>query len=117
MELPVQRQLLELLRALALGAGFGLLYDLLRPLRLRRWSAALSDGVWCLAVLTGLQAFALYAGGGRLRLFALAAMGLSGGLWLRLVSPLLRALGRLPGQARRVFGRARKRPVNFAKKL
>lgn len=90
MELPVSLQLRELSLALALGAGFGLLYDLLRPLRRGRLSTALADLVYALLALFGLLLFTLYAGRGRLRLFALGAMGLSGGLWLGLFSPRIR---------------------------
>ena len=94
MELPVSVQLRELLLALGVGAVFGLLNDLLRPLRRSRFSTALLDLLWCLTVLATLLLFALYVGRGRLRLFAAAAMGLSGSLWLGLVSPLLRRMGR-----------------------
>ena len=92
MELPVLLQFQELLWALALGAGLGLLYDLLRPLRHGRWRTALTDALYVLLMLSALMLFALYAGRGRLRLFALAGMGCAGGLWLWLVSPLLRRL-------------------------
>lgn len=94
MELPVCLQLRELGLALGLGAGFGLLYGLLRPLRRGRLTTALADGFYGLLLLIGLLLFALYVGRGRLRLFAAAAMGLSGSLWLGLVSPLLRRMGR-----------------------
>ncbi len=98
MELPVSTQLRELLLALAAGCGFGLLYDLLRLLGRGRILRALADLLYSLLVLGGLLLFALYAGRGRLRLFALAAMGCSGALWLALVSPLLRRLFRFPGR-------------------
>ena len=45
MELPVLLQFQELLWALALGAGLGLLYDLLRPLRHGQWRTALTDAL------------------------------------------------------------------------
>ena len=92
MELPVTLQLQELGWALGLGAGLGLLYDLLRPLRRGKWSIALTDGLYALLVLLALLLFALYAGRGRLWLFALAAIGASGALWLRLASPRFRRL-------------------------
>lgn len=82
MELPVGLQLRELALALALGAALALLYDLLRPLRRGSGLTAWMDLLYVLAVFVSLLGFALYAGRGRLRLFALAAMGLSGGLWL-----------------------------------
>lgn len=84
MELPVGLQLRELELALALGAALGLVYDLLRPLRRGRGLTALTDLVYVTAVFLSLLAFALYAGRGRLRLFALGAMALSGGLWLQM---------------------------------
>lgn len=89
MELPVSLQLRELLLALAFGLGFGVLYELLRPLRRGRVSTAAADGLYVLTALAALLTFALYAGRGRLRLFALAAMAVSGSLWL-LFSRLLR---------------------------
>ena len=82
MELPVSLQLRELILALALGAGLGLLYVLLHPLRRGRLLTAVTDLLYVLTVLVSLLAFALYAGRGRLRLFALAAMAVSGGLLL-----------------------------------
>ncbi len=90
MELPVARQLSELVWALIVGMGFGLVFDLLRPLRRGRVTTGLTDALWCLILLAGLLGFALYAGRGRLRLFALLAMAVSGGLWLWLVSPVIR---------------------------
>lgn len=84
MELPVAFQLRELGWALLVGAGLGLLNDLLRPLRRSRGRTALADAIWCLSLLAVLPAFTLYVGRGRLRLFALLAMGLSGGIWTAL---------------------------------
>ncbi|MBQ6159639.1 MAG: hypothetical protein IJK24_01695 [Oscillospiraceae bacterium] len=92
MELPIALQLREFGWALLFGAGAGLMQDLLRPLRRGRVSTALTDSLYCLLLLLGLLLFALYAGRGRLRIFALAAMALSGGLWLRLISPGFRRL-------------------------
>lgn len=82
MELPVSLQLRELGWALALGAALGLVYRLLRPLRRGRYLTAAADLVYGLCVLTALLGFALYAGRGRLRLFAVAGIALSGGLCL-----------------------------------
>ena len=78
MELPVPLQLRELLWAVAAGAGFGLLYDLLGPLRRGRITGALTDLLYSLAVFCGLFFFTLYAGRGRLRIFAV--FGICGGL-------------------------------------
>ncbi len=116
MELPVSVQLRELLLALGVGAVFGLLNDLLRPLRRSRFSTALLDLLWCLTVLATLLLFALYAGRGRLRLFALAAMGLSGGLWLGLISPLLRRLQAGVERRLRTLGRRLESAVHFSRK-
>ena len=92
MELPVLLQLRELGLALTAGAAFGLLYDLLRPLRRGRVFSALLDLLYVLTVLVGLLAFALYVGRGRLRLFALAAMAFSGSLWLWVTGALRKKL-------------------------
>ena len=92
MELPVAFQLRELGWALAVGAGLGLLNELLRPLRRGRGLTALADAFWCLSLLAVLPIFTLYVGGGRLRAFALLAMGLSGGLWTALSARLRRVL-------------------------
>ncbi len=94
MELPVSLQLRELELALAVGLGLAWSYELLRPLRRGRLTTALADGGWCLSVMLSLLGFALWAGRGRLRIFAAAAMALSGGLWLGLISPVLRRFGR-----------------------
>jgi hypothetical protein len=95
MELPVGLQLRELGLALALGAAFGILYDLLRPLRRGRITTSLTDLLYVLAVFISLPAFALYAGRGRLRLFALGAMALSGGLWLQISGVFLEKLKKI----------------------
>lgn len=112
MELPVVLQLRELRLALAFGAGLGLLYELLRPFRRGPRSAALADLLFCLLLLAGLLLFALYAGRGRLRLFVPAAMALSGGLWLRFVTPVSRRMQNAVG--RRLF-RSKKSEKNLRK--
>ena len=95
MELPVQVQLRELGWALVLGVGMALLNGLLRPLRRGRARTALADGLWSLVLLAALSAFALYAGRGRLRAFAVLAMSLSGGLWTALSAAIRKRLKRL----------------------
>lgn len=92
MELPVQIQLRELGWALAVGAGMGLLNELLRPVRRGKALTALADFLWCLILLIALLAFTIYAGRGRLRAAALLAMALSGGLWTGLLSTLRKRL-------------------------
>ena len=74
MELPVRVQLSELGWALAVGAALGLLYDLMRPLRRGRISTAAADLLYSLLLLLTLLAFGLYAGRGRLRVYALSFM-------------------------------------------
>ena len=88
MELPVSVQLLELAWALALGAGMGLLQDLLRPLRRGKGLTALADALWCMVLLFALLSFTIYAGRGRLRAGSLLAAALSGGLWTALSAAL-----------------------------
>ena len=108
MELPVFLQLRELGRALAVGAAAGLFYDLLRPLRRGRWSTWASDAFYSLVLLLALLLFALYAGRGRLRLFALISMALTGTLWLWLISPLLRRMEASRRRfSHRLFGKIR----------
>jgi hypothetical protein len=106
MRLPVSLQLRELLLALAFGAGAGVLYDLLRPLRRGRLSTGLTDAAYCLLLFFGLLGFALYVGRGRLRLFAVGASGLSGGLWLTLSAALRKSLRK-----------AAKKPKIFCRKI
>ena len=112
MELPVSLQLRELWTALAAGLGAALIYDLLAPLRRGKRSTMLADVLYSLLLLTGLLAFALWAGRGRLRLFALLAMGASGGLWLGLISPRLRRIPRIF-----IGGRGKKKTEKFFKKM
>ena len=109
MELPVTLQLRELGWALALGAGLGLLYELLRPLRRGPWITGIADLLYCLTVFLSLMAFALYAGRGRLRLFAPAAMALSGGLCLA-------GLGALRRRVKK-YWRKRKKQLHLPKNL
>ena len=80
MELPLRLQALQLAAAFALGAALGVVYDLLRALR-RRVPAltAAADALFCLLLLVGLLALALYAGGGLLRLFFFPGIAL--GAW------------------------------------
>ena len=118
MELPVSTQAGELLASVILGWGLGIAYDLLRPLRRGPRTTALTDALYCLLTLLALLAFLLYAGRGRLRIFALAGISAGAAAWfltlsrpLRLLSgAVFRALG-LP-----VRGLVR-RSKNFSKKM
>ena len=89
MELPVARQAVEFAWAAALGLALGCWYDVLRALRRRHPRLTVpADGLYCLTVLFALLAFALYAGRGMMRLFALLGMGLGAMLWFLTLSPL-----------------------------
>ena len=112
MELPVGLQLRELLLALCTGAAFGLLYDFLRLLRgSSRLLAAAADLLYSLLLLIGLLVFALYAGRGRLRLFALIFMAMGGTAYLLTLSGPIRAGAKL---ARRRLLRPLLRPAAAA---
>ncbi|SBV92249.1 putative spore cortex biosynthesis protein YabQ [uncultured Eubacteriales bacterium] len=77
MEIPVSGQALALLGALALGAGAGLLYDLMRVLRTRihwRVLGAALDLLFWLAVTAAIFVYTVTVGGGRVRLFLLGAV-------------------------------------------
>lgn len=116
MELPVAVQLRELGWALALGLGLGLLNELLRLLRRGRGGTALADLLWCLALLTALLAFPLYAGNGRLRAADLLAMGLSGGLWTAMISFVRRRYKNRRKNCKN-FAKTAKKVLHFAKNL
>ena len=94
---PVQ-QALALLPALALGAGMGLLYDLLRPPRYHGGAVlgAVLDLLFALAAGAGAFVFALAAPSGRLGLWELAATLLGFLLYLHFLSPLVLPLLELP---------------------
>ena len=72
------------------------MYDLLRPVRLRRRKnrrlTHVLDGVYLLAVAPALLWYALRVGEGELRLVMLSAMGLGALLYVLALSPLLRPL-------------------------
>ncbi|MBR6378153.1 MAG: hypothetical protein IKS05_10390 [Oscillospiraceae bacterium] len=113
MRLPVALQLRELGWALAAGLAAGIAYRLLGLFRRGRVGTLLTDGLYCLLLLAGLLAFALWAGRGRLRLFALLAMGTSGSGWLALTGPGLRRLRKgIPGRER-----PREKEKNFQKNV
>ena len=82
----IRVQALFLLLAAGLGAGLGLLYDLLRPLR-RRTNDALWDLLFCLAAALGCFCFAMYSGSGRLGSGELAAALAGFLLYVHAMSP------------------------------
>ena len=80
----------QLLFALALGMGYGVLYDLLRGLRRSgKWLTPLLDLLFALTVLAGNLLFALHVGGGEYRLFAFCAGCAGAALWFLSGSRLL----------------------------
>lgn len=96
MELPVAVQLREGCWFILLGAGLGLLYDMLGGLRDRagRPAGAAADGLFALAAVGALFAGGMASLEGRARLYMLACAGLGGGLWAWAVSPVIRPLFR-----------------------
>lgn len=96
MENYVAVQLGQLGAAAALGASAGLVYDLLRALRLmdRRdhWLTHLLDALFAAALGLGLLWLALVVGGGELRLYMLTGALLGAVVWFGLLSRLLRPL-------------------------
>ncbi|MDE7262220.1 MAG: spore cortex biosynthesis protein YabQ [Oscillospiraceae bacterium] len=114
---PISEQLALFLRAVALGAVLGLVYDLFRVLRTlggKVWGGAL-DALFCLGAAASLFFFVM-AGSGELRIFVV--LGAAGGmlLFLCLVGPLLRPVWRfwldvmlIPFRlARRLFKKCRR---------
>lgn len=92
---PISEQLALFLRAAALGAVLGLVYDLLRTLRTlggKLWGGVL-DALFCLAAALSLFFFVM-AGDGEMRIFIF--LGAAGGmlLFLSLAGPLLRPVWR-----------------------
>ena len=96
MHVDVAEQARVLLQSILLGAGLGLVYDVLRALRRSlgwRWLAFLLDLLFWLGTIALLFFMALTRETGQLRLYLPAAFLLGGGVYLltlsRLVLPLL----------------------------
>ena len=94
-EHPISVQLELFLRAVALGASLGLVYDIFRALRGlggKLWGGAL-DVLFCLTSAASLFFF-IMAGDGEMRIFVI--LGAGGGmlLFLCLAGPLLRPVWR-----------------------
>lgn len=91
MEIRVGEQAMALARALLLGLGTGLLYDLLRPLRRLGGKplAAAADAVFAFASAFGLFVFAMQADNGRLGTWELAAALLGFLLYMHSISLLV----------------------------
>ena len=116
----IRVQALGLLLALGLGAGLGLLYDLLRPLR-RRTGDALWDLLFCAAAAASCFCFAMRSESGRLGSGELAASLAGFCLYVHALSP---TIAPLPERAARrmeriwiIMGTRLKKIQNFAKKL
>ena len=75
MELELGLQIKALLLAVGLGAGLGLLYDALRPLRRRTgpFSGAVLDILFCAAAGAAVFVYAMGADSGRLGIWELCA--------------------------------------------
>ena len=113
MELSIRAQALSLLFACGLGAGLGLLYDLLRPIR-RRAGNGLWDFLFCLCAASLAFLFGMHAENGVLGTgeILLSLTGLL--LYLRLFSPLL--LPRWEGNVQKT-GAILKKTQAYAKKV
>ena len=116
----IRVQALFLLLAVGLGAGLGLLYDLLRPLR-RRTNDALWDLLFCLAAALGCFCFAMYSGSGRLGSGELAAALAGFLLYVHALSPsvapILERLTRRIGSIWIFMGAQLKKIQNYEKKF
>ena len=91
MSLSLSHQGWALLLSLAMGAGIGLVYDILRPAR-RHSGAALArllDALFAVTAAAALFFFAMASGDGRLGTWELAAALLGFLLYMHLLSPLL----------------------------
>ena len=132
MELPVSQQGVQLLLSAALGAGLGVVYSLLRALRLwaRRGAVtAASDAAFWLLTGAALFLFGLLPGRGELRLFMLAGAAAGASVWLllagravtkacvRLLETFAHAGRRALRPVRRTCGRASDRTKKLLKKL
>lgn len=113
MGLEIRAEALSLLLGAAMGAGLGLLYDLLRPIR-RRSRAWFWDLLFCLCAAAAAFLFAMRAENGVLGTgeILLSLTGLL--LYLRCLSPLL-----LPCWERKVqkTGAILKKTQAYAKKV
>ena len=94
MGIDIGSQLAAFLGAVCLGMALGLVYDLLRALRL--WAGgrgiSLLDGVYCLVAGVSLFYFTLRFGDGELRLYMLLCTAGGFALFFLLFSALLRPL-------------------------
>lgn len=117
MEIYIWQQLLDLGAAMLLGIVCGMIYDLLRPVRLRRRDnkslTHMVDIVFVLVVLLTVFLFALRIGKGEFRLFMLCGFFAGGTLYFLLLSPLLRPLWDFWAEAAAYFLSLLWKPVAF----
>ena len=117
MENYVAQQLSALGASALLGAAAGLVYDLLRALRLRRRGnqllTHLADTVYVLLIFWGLFHLALTMGAGELRLYMMIGALLGAVLYFWLPSRILRPLWDFWLSAASAFFRLLWRPVDF----
>lgn len=115
MSISLSGQLLSLAAGLLLGVGVGLLYDLLRQLRLlapRRWMAEGLDLLFWLLACLALFLCGILFGGGQVRLYmvlwltlgATAYFAALSGKMRRLLAPWPRGSGKFSGSCWPRFG-------------
>lgn len=99
MSVSLTWQVTVLCQCLAVGAGVGLLYDLLRQVRLllpRRWLQEGADLLFWMGACGALFFCAIVLGDGRVRLYIAACLVLGAAGYFRLLSPWVRrGLGKL----------------------
>ena len=91
MENHISAQLVMFGQSILLGLAVGLLYDLLRPVRLRvPWLAGFLDSLYCLAAAAAVFLFTIRQAEGQLRLYVLLGILGGGALFFGLFSAPLR---------------------------
>lgn len=96
MEIWVSEQALFLLGALGLGAAVGLVYDLLRILRVRLpvpFVGGVLDLLFWVMVTVALFVYTTVAGRGEVRIYLLAGVAIGGALYFRALSRCFLWLG------------------------
>ena len=121
MEQPLWTQGSRFLLAVALGAAYGLHYDLLRGLRRNlRWLTPLLDLWFVLSWLVGNLLFGLYAGDGQFRIYMLVGSLLGSAAYFltlsRLILPLFSKMWEILSWPFRMLGRLGKKFFIFLKK-
>ena len=114
MENQVSQQLLVFAQSILLGLSIGVLYDLLRPFRLRfpRLTTAL-DSIYCLAVGFGSLLFVLHRAAGEMRGYFL--LGIVGGavMYFCGFSPLLQPVWKFWADCTVAFGQILSIPLHL----